>query len=395
MLKELAKKLQQNQQAIEKWYLDKLSSSKPCFYSSVDIRFSGEKLVQVDTNLFPAGFNNLSLDNIVKSSELANNYINTYYPDAKKILLIGEDHSRNLYYLDNLKTLQKILEEADFEVRAALLSATEYNKVDGIVHKDIETFPLSKINGRLQTLDGFIPDIILLNNDLSLGIPEVLNNIEQKIIPHPNNGWFYRRKSKHFAIYNKLLEELEELFSLPTYFLKAEFDVCKGINFKTQQGIDDLAHRVEKLLAQITAKYIKYQIKQDPYVVIKSDYGTYGMGIMIVKNKDEIYSLNKKLRNQMHVTKNNVINEQVIIQEGIKTIDKVGQASAEPLIYLINHTCVEFLYRIHKGKDEYSNLNSVGMEISNNHKVENDYEEYQYCCKFIARLASLAAALEN
>jgi len=116
------------------------------------------------------------------------------------------------------------------------------------------------------------------------------------------------------------------------------------------------------------------------------------MGIMMVNSGDDVLKLNKKLRKQMHVTKSNVINQQVILQEGIKTINKINEAIAEPLIYLIDHQQIEFLYRTHKAKNEFSNLNSVGMEVINKHKSTN--QAYLYCCNMVAQLATLAASLE-
>ncbi|MCT4635114.1 MAG: glutamate--cysteine ligase [Rickettsiales bacterium] len=391
MLKLIAETIRLKEQEFENWYQKKLESTTPCLYTSVDLRYSGKKIVPVDTNLFPAGFNNVSLDKIDTASSLAKKYINKISPDIKSILLIGEDHSRNPYYMDNLKTIELILNKAGYHIKIGSLTATEHSKNQGNNHSDICISSITKHNNKLQ-IDDFIPNLIILNNDLSSGMPDLLKNIDQKVIPHPNNGWFMRRKSNHFKVYNKLVTELEELFSLPSFLLSTEFDICEGVNFKSKHGMDELAKKVEVLLLKIKEKYEQNNIHDTPYVVVKSDYGTYGMGIMMIKSADEIFSINKKLRNQMHITKSNIVNERVIIQEGVKTFDKIGNASAEPLLYLINHQQIEFMYRIHKTKDEYSNLNSVGMEIANNHKF--DCEDYYYCCNLVARIASLAAALE-
>ncbi len=391
MLKLIAETIRLKEQEFENWYQKKLESTTPCLYTSVDLRYSGKKIVPVDTNLFPAGFNNVSLDKIDTASSLAKKYINKISPDIKSILLIGEDHSRNPYYMDNLKTIELILNKAGYHIKIGSLTATEHSKNQGNKHSDICISSITKHNNKLQ-IDDFIPNLIILNNDLSSGMPDLLKNIDQKVIPHPNNGWFMRRKSNHFKVYNKLVTELEELFSLPSFLLSTEFDICEGVNFKSKHGMDELAKKVEVLLLKIKEKYEQNNIHDTPYVVVKSDYGTYGMGIMMIKSADEIFSINKKLRNQMHITKSNIVNERVIIQEGVKTFDKIGNASAEPLLYLINHQQIEFMYRIHKAKDEYSNLNSVGMEIANNHKF--DCEDYYYCCNLVARIASLAAALE-
>ncbi len=44
---------------IESWFKKARINAAPFFYTSVDLRHSGLRLAPVDTNLFPAGFNNL------------------------------------------------------------------------------------------------------------------------------------------------------------------------------------------------------------------------------------------------------------------------------------------------------------------------------------------------
>ena len=41
---------------------------------------------------------------------------------------------------------------------------------------------------------------------------------------------------------------------------------------------------VEALLAKIRRKYKEYGIKEKPFVIVKADAGTYGMGIMTVRD---------------------------------------------------------------------------------------------------------------
>ena len=45
---------------IEHWFRQQWQSTTAPFYASVDLRNAGFKLAPVDTNLFPAGFNNLN-----------------------------------------------------------------------------------------------------------------------------------------------------------------------------------------------------------------------------------------------------------------------------------------------------------------------------------------------
>lgn len=395
MLEKLAIILEKNKDLIDQWYENKINeSAKPrCLYSSVDIRFSGNKLVPVDTNLFPAGFNNLDQSERNKSVEIISNYLKTLVNKNSIIALISEDHTRNLNYLDNIKTIQEFIISAGYQCYIASLTATESISLNGIIHNNIEIKPLKKFNGKAIIEQAGYPELIILNNDLMLGIPENITDIEQPVIPNPNLGWFKRRKSNHFLIYNELMKELEKKFGIPSYFLTAEYDLSLDVDFKNKSNLDELNFKCNKLLEKIKENYNHHQINDVPYLVVKSNYGTYGMGVMIIKDPEEIFSLNKKTRNQMNSTKNSVKNTEVIIQEGISSVNLIDGYFAEPLIYMIDHKLVSFLYRSHPSKDAFSNLNSSGMLISRS--LRNESASFTLCCEFVAKIATLASLFEN
>ena len=45
-------------------------------------------------------------------------------------------------------------------------------------------------------------------------------------------------------------------------------------------------------------KYNEHQITESPYLVLKSDNGTYGMGVISIKDPSDILSLNRKKQEQ-------------------------------------------------------------------------------------------------
>src|SRR5262249_33271840 len=145
----------------------------PPVYGSIDLRNAGFKLAPIDMNLFPAGFNNLNPDFLSQSVAAAQTIIKTISPTAKKILVIPKNNNSNLYYLSNVKTLGKILESAGFEIRFGLLNGETKAAQDIVLEsgEKIVIEPLARKDDKLF-LDHFEPDIILLNNDLSEGIPE-------------------------------------------------------------------------------------------------------------------------------------------------------------------------------------------------------------------------------
>jgi glutamate--cysteine ligase len=229
-----------------------------------------------------------------------------------------------------------------------------------------------------------------------------LQNIEQNIIPNPNFGWFIRSKSEHFKQYNILAQEFANLIDIDPWLISTKFDLAKNLNFKQKIGIDNLIIKTGKLLRELQEKYQQYDIKSDPYCFIKADNGTYGMAIMTVKSADELVDLNKKNRNKMNMLKGNVQNHQVIIQEGIPTIDRIKGFNAEPMIYMINGKIIGNLFRYNEARDERNNLNSRSMEFSDLNILDDSdinlgskREEIIKIYEIIAKISALAAANEQ
>jgi glutamate--cysteine ligase len=252
---------------------------------------------------------------------------------------------------------------------------------------------------------GFDPCAVLLNNDLSAGIPALLQNIEQSLLPPLHAGWHIRRKSRHFAAYNQVATEFAELIGIDPWFINPYFSSCGRVNFQERQGEQCLEKNVAIVLDQIRKKYDEYRIDAEPFVIAKADAGTYGMGIMTVKDPSEVTDLNRKQRNKMAVGKEGQQVSEVIIQEGVHTFESINEAVAEPVIYMIDHFVVGGFYRVHTGRGADENLNSPGM-----HFVPLAFETP--CCApdrdgqpdstpnrfytygVVARLAMLAASIE-
>ncbi|MDE2456541.1 MAG: glutamate--cysteine ligase, partial [Burkholderiales bacterium] len=88
--------------AIERWFRLEWMEHTPPFYTSVDVRNAGFKLAPVDTNLFPGGFNNLNPAFLPLCVQAAMVAIEKICPDARNLLLIPENHTRNTFYLQNV-----------------------------------------------------------------------------------------------------------------------------------------------------------------------------------------------------------------------------------------------------------------------------------------------------
>jgi glutamate--cysteine ligase len=406
-LADLERRILDASPTVEHWFRTQWQEHTPPFYSSVDLRNSGFKLAPVDTNLFPGGFNNLNPQFLPLAVQAAMTAIERVCPDAKNLLLIPENHTRNRFYLQNVAWLRTILRQAGLNVRIGTL-IPEIKVPTEIAVPDNPALllePLVRRGGRLGLAD-FDPCTILLNNDLSAGVPEILKNLhEQWVLPPVHAGWAVRRKSNHFGRYERVASEFAKLLAIDPWLINPYLARCGEVNFNEKSGEDCLAANVEALLPLIRAKYLEYGIKEEPYVVIKADAGTYGMGIMMAKSPDDVRGLNRNDRKKMAVVKEGLEVHEVIIQEGVHTFETVDDAVAEPVVYMIDRYVIGGFYRVHttRGKDE--NLNAPGMhfeplafdncctqpdQFANPDATPNRF----YAYGVVARLANLAAAIE-
>ena len=398
----------ENQSTIESWFRNIWRETQTPFYASVDLRNAGYKIAPVDTNLFPAGFNNLNpaFEALcIQAIQMAVEHIDQ---PIDKILIIPENHTRNLFYLENIACLQSMIEKAGFETRIGSLMTDIESPME------IELPSTKKVILETIQRDGdrilsnkFKPDLILLNNDLASGKPEILNNIEQPITPPMALGWSNRLKSSHFTFYQQVAQEFASLIDMDPWLIDPMFRNCGEVDFMKREGVECLTKNVESLLCAIKQKYEEHDVKCEPFVMVKADAGTYGMGVMTIKSPDEIAELNRKERTKMATTKEGQKVTQVIIQEGVYTHETWGndETSAEPVVYMLDHQVVGGFYRVHEKRSASQNLNAPGMRfeplafedccISPEPEQEPDCRQNRfYTYGVIARLALLAAARE-
>ena len=407
-INELEQRILESMPAIERWFRLEWMEHTPPFYTSVDIRNAGFKLAPVDTNLFPGGFNNLTPEMLPLAVQAAMAAIEKICPEAKNLLLIPEKHTRNTFYLTNVKRLMQIFHQAGLNVRLGTLdeeikAPTTLTLPDG---SELVIEPLVRTRGRLG-LKHFDPCTILLNNDLSAGIPKVLENLhEQYLLPPLHAGWAVRRKTHHFQSYEEVAKKFAKLLGMDPWLINPMFNQCGEVNFAESTGLDCVQSNVDTLLGKIRRKYKEYGINEKPFVVVKADNGTYGMGIMTVRDAKELSEINRRTRNKMSVIKAGQEVSEVIIQEGVPTYERMNDAVAEPVVYMIDRYVVGGFYRVHAERGVDENLNAPGssfvpLAFDHSHQLPRPGEKpgasapnrfYMY--GVVGRLAMLAASYE-
>lgn len=396
---------------IEAWFRSAWLRHPAPFYASVDLRNAGFKLAPVDTNLFPAGFNNLNhiFDPLMVQAIQA--AVEHACPEARDILIIPERHTRNLFYLESLAVLVDFVELAGFGVRIGSLEPIiEPVKFELPSGRTLTQYPICRVGRRIE-VDGFSPCTILLNNDLSGGRVAILDDLEQTVIPPAELGWWNRSKFEHFSIYQRITTELCTLINLDPWHLTPLMRDCGHIDFLKREGEECLERQVRELLAEIQAKYDENHIKERPFVVIKADAGTYGMGVMTAQSPEEVTQLNRKQRTKMSTSKEGLGINRVLIQEGVHSFEKVAISDdnqrhvAEPVIYMVDHFVVGGFYRVHTEKDINESLNSPGASfvplpfneacsLPTTAASPDSERNRLYVYGVVARLALLAAAIE-
>ena len=400
-INELEQRVLDSMPAIERWFRLEWMEHTPPFYTSVDVRNSGFKLAPVDTNLFPCGWNNLTPEMLPLAVQAAMAAIEKICPEARNLLVVPENHTHNTFYLSNLLQLKRIFHQAGLNVRFGSLNPeikepTSFNVPNG---EAITIEPLIRSDKRLGLKD-FDPCTILLNNDLSAGIPGMLEDLhEQFLLPPLHACWSVRRKSRHFQAYEEVAKRFGKLLGMDPWLINPLYAKCGEVDFAAGVGMDSLSSNVDALLTKIRRKYKEYGINEKPFVIVKADNGNCGMGIMTVRDVKDLDLQNIKAQEGLTLT-------EVIVQEGVLTNERVNDAVAEPVVYMMDRFVVGGFYRVHAERAVDESLNAPGASFvplafadssrlpQPGRKPGSSSPNRFYMYGVIARLAMLAASYE-
>ncbi|MFL6693291.1 MAG: glutamate--cysteine ligase [Ramlibacter sp.] len=361
-INELEQRILESMPAIERWFRLEWMEHTPPFYTSVDVRNAGFKLAPVDTNLYPGGWNNLTPEMLPLAVQAAMAAIEKICPEARNLLVIPENHTRNTFYLANVLQLKRIFHMAGLNVRIGSISPeiTEATTINLPTGESIVLEPVVRSKHRLGLKD-FDPCTILLNNDLSAGPPGILEDLhEQYLLPPLHAGWSVRRKSRHFQSYEEVAKRFGKMLGIDPWLINPMFNKCGEINFAEGSGMECLTTNVDALLTRVRKKYKEYGINEKPFVIVKADNGTYGMGIMTVRDVKDLDDLSRRAKNKMSVIKDGQQVHDVIIQEGVQTYERIHDAVAEPVVYMMDRYVVGGFYRVHPERGIDENLNAPG-----------------------------------
>lgn len=334
--------------AIERWFRMEWMEHTPPFYGSVDVRNAGFKLAPVDTDFFPCGWNNLTPAMLPLAVQAALSAVEKTCPEARNLLIVPDNHVRNSFYLSNLVQLRRIFEMAGLNVRFGSISPDLKKPLSLAVPggENVVFEPVQRERGRIGVKD-FDPCTILLNTDLASGIPGILEDLQsQYLLPPLHASWAVRRKSRHFDCYDDAAKRFAKLIGVDPWLINPDFEVCGTLDLATPQGLDTLRAKVEAMLLKTRRKYKEYGIKERSFVVVKHDDQHSGMGLMTLRDGKDLAAQAALLPTAGP--------QALVVQEGVLTLERINDAVAEPVVYMLDRFVVGGFYRVHaqQGADE-------------------------------------------
>lgn len=396
-----------------KWIEAHTAKNFEPFYASIDLRDAGFKLAPVDANLYPAGFNNVCADDLDHSPEIVKPLLQRHLGRVpKRIAILPEAHTKNHFYADNLYELRQVFRRLGIEAEVGWLDdlnngtigQVPSEKTRGPIElktsddRTVLAYPFWRDGNRLK-IEAFEPEFILINNDFSSGFPKVLEGLSQPLEPSPRMGWHTRKKSDFFLHYNNLAHDLATAAGIDPWHLNVSTKLIDQVDFNENLGMDRIAQAVDETIAELKGEYSRRGIDEQPFVFVKNNAGTYGMGILRVESGQELLELNRRERNKMAVGKNHLEVHDVIVQEGIPTRFQVDNVYAEPVIYMMGHDLFGGFLRKNPNRGKVDNLNSKGMVFQKlcikdlRHGADRDLE-LELVYGTIARLSAAAISLE-
>jgi glutamate--cysteine ligase len=98
-------------------------------------------------------------------------------------------------------------------------------------------------------------------------------------------------------------------------------------------------------------------------VVVKADNSDPRMDILTVRDAKELESLRHQLPGKTGAAKGAASVYDVLLQEGVLTCERVNDAVAEPVVYMMDRYVVGGFYRVHAQRKVDENLNAPGSSF--------------------------------
>lgn len=332
---------------------------------SADLRQSGYKLAPVDVNLFPGGWHNLCPGVLPRAGAAIRDWVAARGIGGTRVLVLAEWMTRNPAYLQNLAAIRRALVAGGFDVRFAAIDEGVPELGAEVETPDGETIYIEHVRpdgvGGLHTHRGAPIDWIFCNSDFTTGIPPWIETLRTPIQSPVSLGWHRRRKGAFFTYYTDRARLAAEALGLDPWILIPETITVGPVDFWNEEGLGAVADEVDAMLERIAEAYRARKIDDRPFVVVKDEAGTFGMGVVTLDSSEPLRNPNRKLRQRMQRGKGGRPITSVVVQEGVYTRDLIGRCVAEPVMMAAAGRSLGGFFRYHCERDMTENLNARGM----------------------------------
>ena len=389
MIKDLLhQKIVKHYDIVQNWFDKKSKHLSFPFYSSFDLRDSSKKISPVDANLFPAGFNNVCEVDREGAIQLCKNYLQKHFSSVQNIILLAEEHTNNPFYWDNIYSLKRLLEQSGISFVHVCVPGRNIQQDMTLTSARGHSITIFILKNTLNK-----GDLIISNNDFSI---EYHLNLPIPITPPIKAGWYTRRKHSFFKEYNSLASEFSNLIQIEPEILTIKTKRFTDFKINDSNCLKKLKEEVDLFLSELEPTYKNFN--QKPFVFLKNNAGTYGLGMTTITSSTDIENWNYKIKKRMKATKGGGKVTELIIQEGIASDLKQEGSVAEPVIYLIGSHLAGGFLRTHKEKGKRDNLNSPGAVYrtlcTSDLAIEVEGKPMENVYGWISRLGGLALAQE-
>jgi glutamate--cysteine ligase len=246
------------------------------------------------------------------------------------------------------------------DIKPAVCSEANFVELETATGQPMRIYSINRVLKDVCA-GGMRPCFVILNNDLTGGIPDVLRDLDVPIYPSMQAGWHARSKAHHFTHLQDVTRELADILSVDPWVLSTLTDTVDAVDIRDVHDRQRVADTAADVMRRVQVKYTEHGIGEKPFIFVKADSGTYGMGVMPIEDPQELLELNNRQRNKLHKGKGAQTIDRFLLQEGVPSVHTVDGCVSEVCIYQITHQFVGGFYRLHTDKSARENLNSKGM----------------------------------
>lgn len=334
------------------------------FACSFDLRINDKKAFVVDANFFPAGWHRFPFP---KKSEWVVNQRRVksffHWTGDESIAVVPEHHIQNEEYLHNLAWLHNFFECCGF--RTFIMPITDDGSIARKMVMDnifgpcqgtpLTYFPYECRKNQL-VVEGVRMDFALSQYDGSKSELKLSKTVDLPFYPPHFCSWQHRRKHQYFESYHRFVSDVERELGqdLSSYRFKYDsFTVQKDVKVPVTEHWDKVIAWVARTIVQPV---------DAGYWILKSDHGTYGLGVEVVSADEPIESWPVRKIKRFRHGRHNMPVLGLVLQEGIPSSVKIAGKVAERVDYYFLGENFSHFFRMHGQKSALENLNRPGAE---------------------------------